>query len=60
MRRTLARLVDFRLAEIDDERELLAVRTLIPPLSARQVAGLPEHLVPHHDDDLRRDLRRFA
>jgi hypothetical protein len=60
MRRTLARLVDFRLAEIDEDRDVLAVRTVIPPLTARQIARLPEHLVPHHDDDLRRDLRRVT
>lgn len=60
MRRTLARLVDFRMAEIDEDRDVLAVRTVIPPLTDRQVARLPEHLIPHHDDDLRRDLRRFT
>jgi hypothetical protein len=58
MRRTLARLVDFRLAQIHEDRDLLAMRTLIPPLTTRQVARLPEHLAPHHDADLRRDLRR--
>jgi hypothetical protein len=60
MRRSLARLVDFRMAEIDEDRDVLAVRTVIPPLTDRLVARLPEHLVPHHDDDLRRDLRRFT
>ena len=60
MRRTLARLVDFRLARIHVDRDVLAVRTLIPPLTARQVARLPEHLAPLHDDDLRRDLRQSA
>lgn len=60
MRRTLARLVDFRMAVIDEDRDVLAVRTVIPPLTDRQVARLPEHLVPHHDADLRRDLRRFT
>ncbi len=59
MRRTLARLVDFRLAQIDEDRDVLTVRTLIPPLTPRQVARLPEHLCPHHDNDLRRDLRRL-
>jgi hypothetical protein len=60
MRRTLARLVDFRMAEIDEDRDVLAVRTVIPALADRQIARLPEHLIPHHDDDLRRDLRRFT
>lgn len=60
MRRTLARLVDFRMAQIDEHCDVLAVRTTIPPLTARQLARLPEHLVPHHDSDLRRDLRRIA
>jgi hypothetical protein len=60
MRRTLARLVDFRMGEIDEDRGVLALRTVIPPLTDRQVARLPEHLVPHHDADLRRDLRRFT
>lgn len=60
MRRTLARLVDFRMAELDKDRDVLAVRTTIPPLTASQLARLPEHLIPHHDSDLRRDLRRIA
>ena len=56
----LARLVDLRMAEIDEDRAVLAVRTVIPPLTDRQVARLPEHLAPHHDADPRRDLRRLA
>lgn len=55
IRRTLARLVNFRMAEIDEDHDVLAVRSVIPPLTDRQVARLPEHLVQHHDADLRRD-----
>jgi hypothetical protein len=44
--RTLARLVDFQLAEIIDDR--LDVYTSLPPLTRRQAARLPDHLAQRH------------
>jgi hypothetical protein len=46
--RTLARLVDFHLAEIADDR--LGVYTSLPPLTRRQAARLPDHLGRRHGD----------
>jgi len=43
--RTLARLVEFRLANID---QTFAIRRRFPPLSARQNARLPDHLAAAH------------
>lgn len=48
VRRAIGRIVDFRLAEIDHERGVLAVRTLIPRLSERAVERLPAHLAAQH------------
>jgi hypothetical protein len=44
--RTLARLVDFHLAEIIDDR--LGVYTSLPPLTRRQTDRLPDHLAERH------------
>ncbi len=44
--RTLARLVDFHLAEVTDDR--LGVSTSLPPLTNRQTARLPDHLAQRH------------
>ena len=44
--RTLARLVDFHLSEIIDDR--LGVYTSLPPLTRRQTARLPDHLAQRH------------
>ena len=44
--RTLTRLVDHHLAEIIDDR--LGVYTSLPPLTRRQAARLPDHLVGRH------------
>jgi len=44
--RTLARLVDFHLAEIIDDR--LGVYTSLPPLTRRQTDRLPDHLAQRH------------
>jgi len=46
--RTLARLVDFDLAIID---QTFAVRRRFPLLSARQIARLPDHLAAAHTLD---------
>ena len=46
--RTLARLVDFHLAEIVDDR--LGVYTSLPPLTRRQAVRLPDHLAQRHRD----------
>jgi hypothetical protein len=43
--RTLTRLVDFGLANISDT---YAVRMMFPPLSARQIMRLPDHLAAAH------------
>lgn len=48
--RTLTRLVDFRVAEIVDGQ--LGVHTMLPPLSRRQAAHLPNHLAERHREDL--------
>jgi hypothetical protein len=47
--RTLSRLVDFELAQIQGDR--LAVRTALPPLAARHVRRLPEHLAQRLSDE---------
>lgn len=44
--RTLHRLVIFRMATIEDD--VLAVRTMIPPLSDRALRRLPGHLIVQH------------
>ena len=46
--RTLTRLVDFGLANISDT---YAVRMMFPPLSARQIVRLPDHLAAAHAAD---------
>ena len=46
--RTLSRLVDFGLATIS---EGYAVRMMFPPLSARQIVRLPDHLAAAHAAD---------
>jgi hypothetical protein len=46
--RTLARLADFGLARVTDT---YAVRVMFPPLSARQIARLPDHLAAAHATD---------
>ena len=51
VRRALSRLVDFRLAYVDYDRDVLAVRTLIPALSERAVEHLPGHLRLQHATD---------
>jgi hypothetical protein len=43
--RTLTRLVDFHLANID---QTFAIRRKFPPLTARQSARLPDHLAATH------------
>ena len=50
-RRAIGRLVDFRLAYVDYDRDVLAVRTLIPALSERAVEHLPGHLRLQHATD---------
>ena len=42
--RTLARLVLFNMAEIDRHSPALRVRLAVPPLAARHLRRLPEHL----------------
>jgi len=49
--RAIARLVDFRLASIDPDRDVLAVRTIVPALTRRGVAQLPGHLRIQHETD---------
>jgi hypothetical protein len=44
--RTLARIAEFGLAVRDGEH--YAVRRMLPPLTARQVARLPRFLIDHH------------
>jgi hypothetical protein len=46
--RTLTRLVDFGLANVSDT---YAVRKMFPPLSARQIMRLPDHLAAAHAAD---------
>ena len=50
-RRAISRLVDFRLAHVDYDRDVLAVRTLIPALTERAVEHLPGHLRLQHAND---------
>jgi len=50
-RRAISRLVDFRLAHVDCDRDVLAVRTLIPALSERAAEHLPGHLRLQHATD---------
>ena len=45
--RTLARLVFFGMAEIDRRSPALRVRLAMPPLAARHLRRLPEHLAAH-------------
>jgi hypothetical protein len=47
--RTLARLADFGIAEVD---ETYSVRQVFPSLSPRQIARLPDHLSAAHASDL--------
>jgi hypothetical protein len=53
--RTLTRLVDFHIASI---AETYALRRTLPPLSARQVARLPDHLAAAHAIDCTADAMR--
>ena len=46
--RTLTRLADFGIARVADT---YAVRVMFPPLSARQIARLPDHLAAAHAID---------
>lgn len=46
--RTLGRLADFGIARVTDT---YAVRAMFPPLSARQIARLPDHLADAHAAD---------
>ena len=46
MIRTLGRLVDFGMARIDGKA--FAIRRSFPPLAARQLGRLPDHLVELH------------
>ena len=48
--RTLGRLVDFGIARLDGLA--FAVRRSFPPLAARQIARLPDHLVELHAEHL--------
>jgi hypothetical protein len=50
-RRAIARPVDFRLAVIDHDHGLLAVRRTIPMLTERAVDRLPGHLAAQHRID---------
>jgi hypothetical protein len=60
VRRALGRLVDFRMARIDEDRDVLVVRTVIPPLGPHAIRRLPAHLLDQHDEDLRAHLARPA
>jgi hypothetical protein len=53
--RTLARLADFELAHVDDS---YALRTMFPPLAARQIARLPDHLAAAHAMDRAAGVKR--
>ena len=46
--RTLTRLVDFQIATVG---ESYAIRRVFPPLAARQIARLPDHLAVAHAVD---------
>lgn len=48
VRRTIGRLIDFRLAHVDHDRDVLAVRTVIPALSGKAIDRLPGHLAVQH------------
>ena len=48
MVRTLARLVVFQMAQIDESRGALAVLRLVPPLAQRHLRRLPDRLVERH------------
>lgn len=50
--RTLARIVVFEMARIDESRQALAVRRVLPPLALRHVRRLPAHLAERHQTDL--------
>lgn len=50
-RRAISRLVDFRLAYIDHDRDVLAVRTVIPVLADTAIGHLPAHLRFRHQTD---------
>ena len=50
--RTLARLVVFQMAQIDECRDALAVLRLVPPLARRHLCRLPDHLVVRHQAEL--------
>lgn len=52
MVRTLARLVVFQLARIDESRDALAVLRAVPPLARRHLLRLPGHLVERHQTEL--------
>jgi hypothetical protein len=51
MVRTLARLVVFQVAQIDESRDALAVLRMLPPLARRHLRRLPDHLVERHQAD---------
>lgn len=48
MVRTLARLVVFQMAQIDESRDAVAVLRRVPPLALRHLRRLPDHLVERH------------
>lgn len=50
--RTLARLVVFQLAAVDESRDALAVLRLVPPLARRHLRRLPDHLAERHQIEL--------
>ena len=50
--RTLARLVVFQLAAIDESRDAVAVLRLVPPLARRHLQRLPDHLAERHQIEL--------
>jgi hypothetical protein len=52
MVRTLARLVVFQLASIDESSDALAVLRAVPPLARRHLLRLPGHLVERHQTEL--------
>lgn len=53
--RTLARLVVFELAAV--QRDVLAVRRVVPPLAHRHVLRLPAHLAERHRVEVEAALR---
>lgn len=52
MVRTLARLIVFQMAQIDETNDALAVLRLVPPLAMRHLRRLPDHLVERHQAEL--------